>query len=267
MEHEHESIPLENFRIRSLRQRKRRAHLDFDKRLISLYREQRNIDAQQRLLGYEELNPPVQRGWKRLFVLRDDIRRSSDANFFQSILDKINTVTYSWRKDFKVKKRQRGKKIYVVREQELRRLSESCIKKLKFTTEELAYFELARVPDGKPGGGQWLYTFLEPWRFRLKIEPNIIRRTRVMDFDLERRKKEIDQFLKRNHLYSKMHKLVHGSDRWRFKCWSGKIPKYQYHALQNRSFADILDEYMPEENRLQLNVKPSSEGFFLFTRL
>jgi hypothetical protein len=219
-------------------------------------------------LGYEELNPPIQRGWKRYFVLREDISRSKDANFFQAILDKINMVQYSWKKDFKVKRRCRGKKIYVVREQELERFSESCVKKKKLTPEEMHYFEVVRVPAGKRGEGLWLYTFQEPWRYRLKTETNIIRWTKIKDFDLERRANEIKQYVDRNHLRPKMFKIIHGRYQWRLRYhYEGELPKYEYHPFRNRSFADILHEYMPEDKSLIVKNKPSSLRVYFFVEI
>lgn len=95
MSTDYEDISLDHFRLKSLRRKVRLKHLEFDKKLIKLYHEERAISRQIWNLGYEELKPPVQRGWKRYFVLREDTIRSKDAKFFQSILDKINTVQYS----------------------------------------------------------------------------------------------------------------------------------------------------------------------------
>ncbi len=91
----------------------------FERKLIQLFFEQRNLSKQISNSGYEKLDPPVQRGWRRFFVLRKDVARSDDALFFQKLLDKINTIEYSSRKDFKVKRRRLGKKIYIESEQRL----------------------------------------------------------------------------------------------------------------------------------------------------
>ena len=92
-------------RIRSFRRRKRLKKEAFDKKLIVLRKELLAIRRRDRELGYEELSPPVQRGWKRVFVLRDELTRGKDAKFLEGILEKINTTKYSWRKDFKKKRR------------------------------------------------------------------------------------------------------------------------------------------------------------------
>src|SRR5215213_11908918 len=100
-----------SFRIRSRRQKIRAQHEDLEKKLIALHKERRQLYQQQRSLGWVELHPPVMRGWKRYFVLREDVQRSKSAAFFTSILNRINTVQYSSLKDFKVKKRKSGRKI------------------------------------------------------------------------------------------------------------------------------------------------------------
>lgn len=168
-----------------------------------------------------------------------------------------------------MKRRQRGKKIYVVREQELARLGESCIKRKKLTLEEMKYFQVVRVPSRKPGEGLWLYTFQEPWRYKLKIEPYFIKWTKIKDFDLERKANEIKRYFNQNHLRPKMFKVVHGRYQWRLRYhYEGELPKYEYHPLKNRSFADILHEYMPDNKSLIVKFKPSnSEGFIFVYRL
>ena len=51
----------------------RRAKKGRDKQLLKLDREKQKIYEAIMNLGYEDLIPPVQRGWKRTFVLREDV--------------------------------------------------------------------------------------------------------------------------------------------------------------------------------------------------
>jgi hypothetical protein len=259
-----DEISVEHFRLRSVRRRERAKRTDFEKKLIRLYREERALRKEMDSLGYERLDPPIQRGFKRSFVLRDDIARSDDSKFFQGILDKINTVQYSWKKDFKQMRRHRGRKIYEVREQELERFGTSEMKKKQFSESEKKYFLQMIVPKGKPGESLWLYTFTEPWRFRLKVEANMMTRTRIKDFDLARRAREVDSYLERNHLRPKTFRIVHGRYQWRLRYdYNGDLPRYCWHPFKNRSFADILYEYMLERESHTVNFKPStSEGLF-----
>ena len=64
-----------SYRLRTARQKKRMQYEDFDKQLIQLHEEESALRSQKRNLGWEPLIPPVQKGWKRFFVLRDDVAR------------------------------------------------------------------------------------------------------------------------------------------------------------------------------------------------
>jgi hypothetical protein len=254
-----------HLRIKSLRRRKRMIREAFDKKLLAMLRESWVIRKQIRGLGYEPLDPPIQRGWRRVFVLREDVARSKDARFFQGILDKINTTHYHWRKDFKIKKRQRGKKLYVVKPQSLEEPTPYFFAKLKFTEKEKAYFDLTHVFHHRSSQLEYKYVFTEPWRFVLKIEPNIITRTKIRDFDLERRSKEMWMYLDRANLWPKALKLEHGSYQNRNRYIFNEQKKYISPFL-NRSFTDILDEYWPEPEMKVEYRNPREAGGFLFSR-
>src|SRR5688572_12105392 len=118
------------YRMRTARQKIRMQYADFDKFLIQLHREERDLYEKKRNLGWEALSPPVQKGWKRFFVLRDDVERSKQADFFKGILVKINTYDWSSRKDFKIKKRKRGRKTHVIKSQKLLEPGEFHFQKL-----------------------------------------------------------------------------------------------------------------------------------------
>ena len=187
MDYDIDKLSPEHFRLKSSRRRERWKRRDREKSLLRLYRELDALRTQRRELGFERLDPPVIRGYKRYFVLRAEVARSREAKFFQRILDRINTTKYSSRRDFKKKGRRFGRKVYEVRSQELEKLWTDAFKKRNFTEQEAAYFDLV-MTDERPGSYyRWMYVFREPWRFQLKIEPNVIRWTRVKDFDLEQR--------------------------------------------------------------------------------
>ncbi|MBC8032998.1 MAG: hypothetical protein H7Y03_02550 [Chitinophagaceae bacterium] len=95
------------YRLRTARQKKRLVKKDFDKQLIKLSRKQGELWKQRRNLPMIPLEHPYQKGWKRLFVLREDIQNLPNADFYQALLDKINTVKYHHDKSFKIKKRRK----------------------------------------------------------------------------------------------------------------------------------------------------------------
>ena len=181
------------YRIRTARQKKRMQYEDFDKQLIALSKEE--IILHNHNPGWEPLTPPVQRGWKRFFVLRDDVARSDDAQFFQNILAKINTEKWSYRKDFKKKKRKSGKKIYVVRGHELQKPDEQEFKKLNFTIAEREFFHAEYHYDQWRKGFVIHFAFSEPWRFVLRVRPNLIDKQRKIDSVTEARLAEISNYV------------------------------------------------------------------------
>jgi len=234
------------YRLRTARQRKRMARKGFEKKLISLHREERKLCRQTRELGWVELDPPVMRGWKRYFVLRHDTAKSKQADFFQGILDRINKTEYSSRKDFKQKKRERGKKIYIVREQELDHPYEWQLQKLNFTQNEMEYFEERLYWSKSSKIFYKIYVFKEPWRFVLQTRPNLITRTRIRDEVLENRLEEIDDYLERNFLRARQSKLTdgyyYGHHRYRYLFPQG-AERRTFRSLPLNKILDEIKEH------------------------
>lgn len=110
-------------RIRSARQKQRLVKTDRDKQLIRLSKRRSELWIQRRELPMVPLEKPYQRGWKRYFVLRADIAFSVRAEFYTTLLAKINTVEYHHDKTFKRKKRRKGRYGYEIKKQSLRELT------------------------------------------------------------------------------------------------------------------------------------------------
>ncbi|MBO9703415.1 MAG: hypothetical protein J7604_24615 [Sporocytophaga sp.] len=229
-------------RIQSARKKKRLQKEALEKKLIALHKEQNRLRVQIRNLGYEPLIPPVQKGWERTFVLRDDVRRSPRALFYIDLLKKINTVQYSDSKKFLVKRRKRGKKIYVNREQRLREFYEYEWKNSKFSESERFYFTESVLIDRK-GEPYKVYTFNEPWRYVLRIVPNMITMLQIKDAILEQRSDEIRNYLISNNLDCKLGRLL----GYRQNIWDYS-PKTKYvNPLKNKPVNKILDEYYEDK--------------------
>jgi hypothetical protein len=228
-------------RLKTKRRKKRLVKWDHDKHLLEIHRLQKKIWKKQQDLGYEELKPPIQRGWERIFVLREDLARTDKAEFFQGILERINTRQCSHRKDFKKKRKRRGRKVDVEREQFLRRLSEWEFNKAKFTENELAYF--TEVDEFDPWTKKTFkrYSFTEPWRFVLKIRPDMITHRRIIDPGLERMESELQQYLERNGYNYRLSKLLHG---WHRYCWrDNNSGKKKYENPWKNQPLHVLREY------------------------
>jgi hypothetical protein len=224
-------------RIRSARKKKRLQKEALEKKLIALYKERINLIVQIRNLGYAPLNPPVQKGYKRIFVLRDDVRRSPRALFYIDLLKKINTVQYSDSKKFLVKRRKHGKKIYVNREQKLRVFYECEWKAAKLSECERFYFTESVLFNYK-GEPFKMYTFNESWRYVLKVVPNMITLLQIKDALLEQRCDEISNYLIRNNLEGKLRNLLGYKNYWPYS------PNAKFdNPFRNKPVYKILDEY------------------------
>jgi hypothetical protein len=229
-------------RFKTKRRRKRLAIKGRDKQLIHLYKELKDVVRQQRNLGYRDLDPPVQRGWKRSFVLRPDVAASPHAAFFTALLEKANTTTFSHRKDFKIKRRRHGKKVYVDKPQRLRSFYNYEFVKLKLMNKEKPYFKEDWEYNLWNGELQRVYLFTEPWRFVLKVQPNMITKVPIIDPQLRSREKELDNYFERNKLYPRLFKLTRGKHPWR---WDSFTEKAKYAALLEIDPFDELNNEAP----------------------
>ncbi len=206
-------------RLKSARRKKRLQKSDLDKQLIALGKKRSELYKKKHSLGYEPLIPPVQKGWKRSFVLRDDVARSAVGAFYGNILQKINTTEYSDRKDFKRKKKHFGRRIYEVRSQGLREFREYEWRnpKLKLTDAEKTHFTEVVRWNRNQKDTYSVYIFNEPWRFVLRTQANIITEKRIIDGDLEQEIKQLANHIEQNNLQGRIHKLTNGRgyNRWR----------------------------------------------------
>ena len=227
-------------RLRTPRRRKQAVKKDRDKQLIRLYKEDQRLRKQHRDLPMMDLLPPVQKGWKRYFVLRDDVRQSALGTFYEQILQKINTTQYSSEKVFKQKKKRLGKRIYVEKTQKLHEINAYELPKLKLTDKELACFEwrTAQRQYGNKTSEILVLVFTEPWRFVLRVRPNIITKIRAKDSELEQRMGEINAVLYDNYANNgRLHKL---RGRRGYKNIDSK--KYA-NPLKNLPTQEILDYF------------------------
>jgi hypothetical protein len=226
-----------SYRLRTVRQKKRMQYEDFDKQLLKLKREENELDELERNLGYEPLIPPVQKGWKRFFVLRDDVARSKHAEFFENILKNINTYEWHYRRDFKVRKRRYGKGKYAVKTQILLRPCESHFQKLGFNEVEKSFFYDA----WKWEGGKRLYkyyVFSEPWRFVLRVRPNMIDKIKRRDAQIESRSQEIENYFERNNCRYRLCKILDGEVGWRYDMRKRPVEN----VLKNKPLQRVLYE-------------------------
>ncbi len=229
-----------HFRLKSKRRRKRLQKKDQEKHLLSLHRERNRLSRQIRNLGYEPLIPPVQKGYKRIFVVREDVRIGRQGAFFAELLKKINSVQYSDTKAFTKKKRRRGRKIRVPREQQLHVIHESEWRQKKLTEAEAVYFAPVQVWD-RAGEPRTVYQFREPWRYVLRVVPNLITEVKIKDSLLEKQVAAIDRYLSFNDRQCRQSRLL--GRRVHHGWGDGELPKYK-NPLRNQPLREMLD--LPE---------------------
>jgi hypothetical protein len=225
-------------RMRTARQRKRIQKKDRDKKLIQLENRRATLWKAKKELPMVPLAEPYQKDWKRTFVLRADLAESKYALFYDELLSKINTVQYWHDKAFTKKQRRRGKKVRIPSPQALQdfsvwhwwRLKLSDAERACFHTEE-RWHTYARQPEIR-------VVFNDPWRYELKVEPNIISEARMHDCLLEQQLAEVNSYIERNHLRRPIYRLVKGrTDYWN----RHKVEReWESHPFKNKPLHAIL---------------------------
>lgn len=198
--------------IKSARQKKRLVKTDHDKQLIQLDKRRTALWQQQLRLPMVPLDHPYQRGWKRFFVLNDDVKRDPKAAFYETLLVKINTVEYHYDKSFKRKKRRKKRYAYEVRQQFLREFYPYSwqANRLNLTDDEKACFTRVETVDIKTRCIDVKYVITEPWRYVLKVMPHIVTHVKLLDADIKRELSYIDNHIDKNHLSPRINLLTRG---------------------------------------------------------
>lgn len=183
-------------RLKSKRKKKRLVKTDLEKEVRKHFKRRAEIWNEKRNIPLDPLEVPYQKGYVRNFALRDDIKNEKDIAFFSEILKKINTEQFAQTKRFTKKEKRNRKRIYVPMIQDLRKLYpyEFSGKDSKLTDSEREYFVEIQVYNQFTKVFQTFYDFIQPWRFRLIIKPNMITHYKPLNIDLEREEAEIDKF-------------------------------------------------------------------------
>lgn len=231
-------------RLKTARRKKQLVKKDFEKQLIQLSKTENKLWKERKNLPYVPLEKPYQKGWERSFFLREDVSRLSNADFYKSLLDKINTFQHSPDKTFKKRKRKYRKYVYQEKPHLLREFSERewACSKLKLSENEKTLFEKQEVWCIFQKGLKISYVFKESWRFVLKVKPYIITHTKMVDEILEQELAEIENYIDNNNLRVKINKILNGSNNYHSD-WDLHQLKYE-NPLKNKSIQDIENEFL-----------------------
>jgi len=235
-------------RIKSARRKKRLQKEDKEKQLIQINKKEKKLREQRWNLPLLPLDVPYQKGWKRFFILRDDVARSKDANFFTELLSKINTEQFANNKSFTKHKKKKRKKIEIDIQQQLKSFSESewiDNKYCKLNDKERELFKLVKrwCNNRKKFYNEFLFT--ESWRYVLKIKPHFITHYKMHDNVLEQQINELENKITNHNLRHKISRLTYGK-RQNWKRYLDNFFQAKY-RFRNKALHTILYECNQEE--------------------
>ncbi len=183
-----------------------------EKRILAAFREREAIwKAQREMVTLEE---PIQRGWKRHFVLAEAAKSRPDRVALETILKEINEVRYHWRASFRDGKSRRertrrGHRFHE-HEQQLRGIFLEDWPAPKWPEAWRGYFRLVRTIAAS-GAVSVRYRFIRDDLFRLKTERHFITELPLLDPALEEREAEINAWLDCGDRRHTGERLRHGS--------------------------------------------------------
>jgi hypothetical protein len=199
-------------RIKSPRRKKRLVKTDLDKQLLQFDKRRSSLWQQKMLLPLVPLDIPYQRGWKRSFVLRDDVKIGLQRAFFETLLMKINTVEYYHDESFKRKKRRKKRYGYEIKQQLLREFHPHNwqANRMNLTDEEKDCFARVETFNVKARHTDIKYVVTEPWQYVLKVTPHIVTHIKLLDVDIERELSYIDDHIANRNLGGRINRLTRG---------------------------------------------------------
>lgn len=154
-----------------------------DKNLLALHRERKKLWRKQKETA--SLEPPIRRGWKRLYLLTKDAESREDADILQTILDEINVIRYHWRRNFKPTNSQRYRQMHVTDHQLAWLWPTHFGPKKPLNAKWISYFKpVLALWMGKP---QRVMEFRRPELFELRVVPHLQTKAKILDPETESR--------------------------------------------------------------------------------
>ena len=174
-----------------------------DRQLIAAIREHKTLLRKRYTII--KLDEPIQRGWRRFYVLSERAAWRKDRTILEAILELINTVVVSWRRDF-ISHRTRRRKRPIEIEQSLRSVPVWEWNKKGYPEEWLRYFRYELIQKSvRVWQPHWV--FMQPSLFEFKIERNWLWYFREIDPAIESRLGELDRWLEFRHGWERYDRL------------------------------------------------------------
>ncbi len=199
------------------RRQKRMDKFKTEKELISLWKKKWRLMEGKRSYNKVELPKPERWGYKRFFVLREDVEKSKEANFFKGILKIVQNVLLSRDRKFEYKDYKTKTKKPIL--QEIRSIDHREWNKLiaenKLTEKQKSFFEQKWKSNERGGGGRWVFEFKKPWVFVTKVQIHYITHRIIIDPQLESELRELSNRIERQNLEPKISKIMGWKNGWR----------------------------------------------------
>ena len=129
----------------------------------------------------------------------------------------------------------------MVQSQELLKPSEQEFTKLDFTDAEKQFFHEEFHYDKWKRKFVKHYVFDEPWRFVLRVRPNMIDKQRKTDPEKESRLEEISNYLNGHDLNKRTQRILDGHYKYRHWKQKAEIKPKEKHVFKNKFFSAIMD--------------------------
>ena len=217
------------------RRAKRIAKNQFDKTVLALEREYKELQEAKRAIPWIKLDEPIQRGWKRFYVLRDDVNRRADANIIRDVLKRVKLTQYCDNEAFE-QYNWKAEQWYPMREEMLKPLGIGECDRDPGITERHRKFLIKNSDWFYQHGWKKIvegYWFKEKWMLEVKVEPHYVTHYQELDAELETKLAHIDKKLYENwKAHGRLIKL-HGWHNW---SW------YDQDESPDRTIADALME-------------------------
>ncbi len=194
---------------------KRKTIESTDKKLIRLRKRMNELYKAERALPYIKLDKPIQRGFKKSFVMRDDITRRKDARDLSRILGIVNETVYCKNPEFKSKKYHNNQMEDIPHA--IRHIPANKWDTLELPDHFKKWFTYeSRIKYGAYGTSYEIkgYFFKFPWMFEPKVSPNFITHIQEIDPNIKSELSEINRFFDNHNGWPRLGKLQGGNFKW-----------------------------------------------------
>ena len=221
-----------------------------DKKLISYRKRLNELWRMKRELPLVPLDKPVQRGFKKEFVLRDDIARRSDAHDLRRILGEINMTVYCKDETFRTKKWHNKQSEDIPHR--LKAISPHRWNALdwpKHYATKWFYFSPSIVVYGYAGTSYTIkgWRFYYDYMFTSKISPNFATHSKQVCPEIEREISEIKQYFTQHNGWARLNHLQGHSNPY----WSVEPKEKMIDEILREEMTNYEDNYLDDPDLLE----------------